>query len=684
MRNVLTKKTICPLDCPDSCGMLATVVDGRVTGLRGDKEHPYTNGFICRKMRRYPERLYGHDRVSYPQLRAGKKGEGRFRRIDWDEALALLADRLTEIHRRYGGEAILPYSYAGNMGAVNRFAGYPLFHRLAASQLDQTICSAAAGAGWAEQCGETPGCPPENAAESELIVAWGINLRVTNVHFWQYVAAARKNGGRLLVIDPYRNETAKAADDHLAVQPGGDLALALGVLKALIAGDLLDWDFIARETESFTGLAESLTSREWPGLVRDSGVSRQRMEELAALLARSPRTFLRIGIGLSRHSRGGMAVRAITSLAAALGLYAGGPGRGVLLTSGAFRGDKGTLTWPSLAPARTRVVNMIHLGHALTSLEPPVHALFVYNANPLCANPDGSSVRRGLAREDLFTVVHEQVMTPTARYADLLLPATTFLENCDIYSAYGHFYLGVAGPVIEPVGEARSNFDLFQGLARRLGFTDPPFLESCEERIRAYLQTMSGMPEGGDLEAVLAGRLVHSVNSHRDGRVLAGGGRFDFAGCPQDTGRQVARLTRAGEFVDPDLLARFPLRLITPPHPDLLNSTFGERYSGRMGEVLVHPDDARTWEVRDGEQVVLQNHRGRSARIARLTTDTRPGVVVAEGLFWPTGNDGSGINDLTSQKEADLGGGATFHESLITFAGKKRGGQAWLMPAGGC
>ncbi len=317
MRKVLTKKTICPLDCPDSCGMLATVVDGRVTGLRGDKEHPYTNGFICRKMRRYPDRLYGYDRVRYPQLRAGKKGQGRFRRIDWEEALTILAGRLTEIHRRYGGEAILPYSYAGNMGVVNRFAGYPLFHRLAASQLDQTICSAAAGAGWAEQCGETPGCPPENAADAELIVAWGINPRVTNVHFWQYIAAARKNGGRLLVIDPYRNETAKAADDYLAVQPGGDLALALGVLKALIATDLLDRDFIARETESFAGLAESLTRQEWAGLVRDSGVSRQRMEELAALLARSPRTFIRIGIGLSRHSRGGMAVRAIASLAAA-------------------------------------------------------------------------------------------------------------------------------------------------------------------------------------------------------------------------------------------------------------------------------------------------------------------------------------------------------------------------------
>ncbi len=334
------KKTICPLDCPDSCGMVATVVDGRVTELSGDREHPYTNGFICRKMRRYPERLYGEHRVLYPQLRVGKKGEGKFRRIGWDDALEILADRLNEVRRRFGGEAILPYSYAGNMGAVNRFAGYPLFHRLGASQLDQTICSAAAGAGWSRQCGDIPGCPPENAADAELIVAWGINIKVTNCHFWHYVAAARKKGGRLLVIDPYRNETAKSADLHLAVLPGGDLALTLGVMKALLEGDLLDRDYLARETTGFAQMAEGLKNEDWPELIRESGLSRQAIEELARQLAQTPKTFVRIGIGLSRHSRGGMAVRAIACLAGALGLFAGGPGRGVLLTAGAFRGDK--------------------------------------------------------------------------------------------------------------------------------------------------------------------------------------------------------------------------------------------------------------------------------------------------------------------------------------------------------
>lgn len=665
----IKKKTICPLDCPDSCGMIATVVDGRVTELAGDPEHPYTRGFICRKMRRYPERLYGEHRVLYPQIRTGKKGEGRFRRIAWDEALTILADRLAETCRRFGGEAILPYSYAGNMGAVNRFAGYPLFHRLGASQLDQTICSAAAGAGWSRQCGATPGCPPENAADAELIVAWGVNIKVTNIHFWQYVAAARKRGGRLLVIDPYGNETAKSADIHLSVLPGGDLALALGVLRVLLERDLLDLDFLARETEGFDDFCESLQGLERSELIRESGVSHQAMVELATLLARTPKTFIRIGIGLSRHSRGGMAVRGIAALAGALGLFAGGPGRGVLLTTGAFRGDKATLTWPSLAPGKTRTVNMIHLGHALTALQPPVHALFVYNANPCSVNPDGATVRRGLAREDLFTVVHEQVLTPTARYADLLLPATTFLENSDIYTAYGHFYLGVAHPVIEPVAEARSNFDLFQGLALKMGFSDPAFYQSCEARIADYLHSMQGLPEACDKELVLAGNLVQSTNSCSDGRVLmGGGGKFSFVSQALGLEPQIPCLSRAGEFADPDLLARFPFRLIVPPHADLLNSTFGERYPGRRGEVLVSPEDAARLGILDGEKITLKNYRGRVERIAKVTADTRPGVLVAEGIFWPIDEDDVGINDLTSQKLSDMGGGATFHETLVAIA----------------
>lgn len=663
------KKTICPLDCPDSCGLIAVVADGRVSELRGDPDHPVTRGVICRKMRRYPERLHGGERVLFPQLRVGAKGEGRFTRISWDQALDLVVERFAAIVKKNGGEAILPYAYAGNMGLINRFAGFPFFHRLGASRLDQTICSAAAGAGWSEQCRQIPGCPPENAAEAELVVAWGINIKVSNCHFWPNVVTARKHGGRLLVIDPYRNETADSADFHLPVLPGGDPALALGLLKALVEGGSLDLEEVERRTIGFAEMREVLEKLTWRQLESESGLSRVQIGETAALLATSSRTFLRIGIGLTRHSRGAMAVRAIAALAGALDLFAGGSGRGVLLSAGAFRGERGKLTWPSLAEKETRLINMIHLGRALTTLDPPLKGLFVYNANPASANPDGSSVRRGLAREDLFTVVHEQVMTATARYADLLLPATTFLENLDLYGAYGHFYLGVARPAIAPLGEARSNFDLFQELARRMGFGDPPFRQSCEERIVDYLQGLGGLPEDVDLERLMAGELVRSTLSRGDGRVLegCGDGRFSFISQGLGGGPRLPGLPPPGEFADPDLLARFPLRLIAPPHRDLLNSTFGERYPGRCGEVFIHPHDARTYRLVEGEKVDLVNHRGRVTRVARISEATRPGVVVAEGIFWPT-DFSPGINDLTSQKCADQGGGATFHETLVTLA----------------
>jgi len=658
--------------------MLATVVNGRVTALHGDKEHPYTNGFICRKMRRYPERVNSSLRVLYPQLRVGKKGAGEFRRIDWDEALDVFVTRLREIQQKHGGESILPYSYAGNMGAVNRFAGYPLFHRLGTSRLDQTICSAAAGAGWKKQCGNLPGCPPENAADADLIVAWGINIKVTNVHFWQYVTTARKKGAKLLVIDPYCNQTGKSADNYLQVNPGGDSALALGVMKSLIERNLIDHEFIDRDTEGFGQQDAYLKSRDWGSFEKESGVTKNEMEELGSLLARSPRTFFRIGVGLSRNSRGGMAVRAISSLGACLGLFAGGKGRGVLLFSGAFRGDKAKLTYPSLAKESTRTINMIHLGHALTTLDPPVKALIVYNSNPLSANPDGTMVRRGLARDDLFTVVHEQVMTPTAKYADLLLPATTFLENLDIYTGYGHFYLGVAKPAIKPMGEAWSNFDLFQSLALKMGFDDPPFYQSCEERIIDYLEGMQGLSDKCDVREVLSGKLVHSTYSFNDGRLMVGGkNMFHFISPDSVSEPDMACLTPAGEFADPDLQARFSLQLITPPHPDLLNSTFGELYPEKYGTVLVHPEDAAICNVQEGDEVVLENGRGRTTRFARVTTDTRKGVLVAEGIFWPVEPVGAdeefpgGINDLTSQKLTDMGGGATFHESLVSLSRKE-------------
>lgn len=656
---------MCPLDCPDCCGLVATVTDGRVIHLGGDPDHPYTGGVLCRKMRRYPERLYGRDRILYPAKRIGRKGEGKFSRISWDEALTTIADQFQEIISRFGGEAILPYVYAGNMGLINRFAGYPFFHKLGATRLQETICSATAGAGWQKHLGSTPGCPPENAVDAELIVAWGINIKVSNLHFWPYVASARKRGAKLLVIDPYKNETAKSADLFVQVKPGGDVALALGICKALLAAELYDTEFINSSTTGFAQFATYLDTVAWSALEDEAGICQEIMAELAELLGRKRRTFIRLGLGLSRNSRGGMAVRAISSLAATLGLFGGGPGRGVLLTSRGFRGKTELLTYP-VQPA-PRQINMIHLGHALNGLTPAVKALVVYNCNPATVAPDSSVVRRGLSREDLFTVVHEQVMTPTARYADIVLPATTFLENRDLYISYGQFYLGTTSPVIEPLGEARSNFDFFQALAAKMGFSEKPFLQTIEERLQEYLGSVTGLAPEAIESALVPGNYCRSTFSCEDGRVLDQEGvKFPFAVPDSSSEPQVASLINATETNDPDLLARYPLCLITPPHRNLLNSTFGEAFVDHIGEALIHPEDGKRYGIKDNAPVRLMNWRGTTLRIARLSEDTQPGLVVAEGLFW--GNGGSpAINDLTSQKCSDMGGGAIFHETRIAI-----------------
>ncbi len=662
------KKTSCPLDCPDTCGLIAAVENNKVVSLAGDQDHPYTRGVICRKMKSYHDRLYSKDRVLHPMKRAGRKGSGKFKRIGWDEAYSTLAEKLTSVRDVYGGEAILPFVYAGNMGAVNRFAGYPLFHKLGTSRLIETICSTTAKAGWQSNCGDVPGTPPEVAEDAKLIIIWGSNTKVTNMHFWPYVATAKKKGAKLVVVDPYRNITAASAHMHIQVKPGGDSALALGVLKILLEKNALDTDFLQNSTQGFERLANYLNRTPLPDFATQSGIPIQQIEDFARLLKINKKSFIRIGIGLTRNSRAGMSLRAITSLAAALGLFDGDNGRGVLMTSGAFKGDQEKLVWSSLAEKETRRFNIVQLGKCLQTATPPIRLLMVYNANPLSVTPDGSMVRQALADESLFTVVHEQVLTPTARYADLLLPATTFLENSDVYTAYGHFYMAKADAVVEPCGEAKSNFTFFQELAEKMGFTDQPFKQSLEERITDYLNTLVGLPEEVDVDDLSPGNPILSTSS-RTGVPLFSKSTVKYNFTQEETVTIPAHacLIDGDEFDDADYLTRFPLKLITPPHIDLLNSTFGERYQGQTGQVLIHPADAEKFKVADKETVTLYNNRGWSRRIAKVTDDTQEGLLVAEGIFWQYDDHPSGINDLTSQKLTDMGGGGTFHESRVSI-----------------
>lgn len=665
-------KTICPLDCPDACGIVATVQEGEIVKLDGDPEHPNTQGFLCKKVRTYHHRVQSPERVLFPQRRVGEKGEGRFERISWEAAWQILVRQLTTIKNQYGGEAVLPYSYAGNMGLVNLNAGAPFFHKYGASQLLQTICSAAAKAGWFAHYGNNPGSPPEKAREADLIIAWGINVKVTNIHFMPMVVKARQRGAKFVVIDPYKNATAQQADFYFPIKPGGDTALALGLLKFLKEKDALDGTFIGQYTEGFEELEAYLDEHSLQEFLDASGFSQDQLETLAALLVEHPKTFLRVGIGLTRNTQGAMSCRAIVCLAAALGLFDGAEGRGALLTSNAFRGDGNRLTYRNLQESPTRQVNMVQLGDALTRLEPPIRCVFVYSSNPMSIAPDASKVRAGFAREDLFTVVHEQFLTPTARYADLLLPATTSFENHDVYTGYGHFYMSPTAPVISPKGEALSNFELFQTLAKKMGYDDAPFQQTVQGRIEDFLGSVEGISEKQKNQGILPGEIVRSEWLDRGGDFTQFPRPFRFAISqeslpPADSqAPRIPCLLPRKELDDPALQAQYPLQMITPPMTDMLNSTFGERYKEQIGTVLIHPHDAQARHIEQGDRVKIFNGRGNHIRQAVVSEKTQPGLLIVEGIYWENEHSGkTGVNDLTSQATTDMGGGSTFHESRV-------------------
>ncbi|MCP4296443.1 MAG: molybdopterin-dependent oxidoreductase [Proteobacteria bacterium] len=663
------KKTICPLDCPDACGMIATIEGGSLKALRGDPDHPVTRGFLCKKMRDYHTHVESASRVLYPQIRVGKKGEGKFKRISWDEAWDLMVAKLSEVKGEYGGEALLPFSYAGNMGMIQRAAGYPFFHRYGASRLDPTICSTAGKAGWEKHCGDSAGSPMEQTRGSRLIIIWGSNTKVTNVHFWPYVNEAKREGAKVIVIDPYRNKTAKAADQFIQVKPGGDTALALALIKYNLETDRLNHNFIKESTTGFGELSAHLKTLSWDELTADSGISKEQIVELAELLSNESKCFLRIGVGLTRNTRGAMSVRAIVCLAATIGLFEQKQGQGVLLFSGAFKGDENKLNYNTLAKKKTRLINMVQLGHALTTLSPKVRALFVYSANPASVCPDASKVREGLLREDLFTIVHEQVQTATAKFADLLLPATTSLENSDILAGYGHFHLAYSSAAIPPKGECITNFELFQNLAIKMGYQDSPFKQTLDQRIDDYLSDIKGVPDEVDWGLFKKGNYLLSEKEELGKPRFDRSKPFKFSiGSADPDICPVPTILTSRDFHDHGLQSRYPFQLITPPNAELLNSTLGGQFKGKRGDVLIHPKDAESRNIKTGDKVKLYNHRGQTVRIAKVSDDTRQGLLVAEGLYWSDEEQQlTGINDLTSQNTTDLGGGSTFHESLVTI-----------------
>jgi anaerobic selenocysteine-containing dehydrogenase len=678
------KHSVCPHDCPSQCGLAVTLNDGRITSVTGDPDHPFTRGVICGKVHDYAERVYAPTRVLTPLRRVGAKGEGRFEPISWDAAIEDIAHRWRRIIAQWGAEAILPFSYGGTLGLLQYWAGHPLFYALGASRLDRTICISTAYAGWRATLGVVTGNDAEQLVGSDLVVLWGINASHTHINAMTLVKRARQRGAFVVCIDPYRTQTAKWADCHLMPRPGTDGALALGVMHVLIREGLVDHDYIRRATLGFTVLAEHVKQYDPERVSRITGLATGEIVDFAHRYGATKAAYIRVGIGLSRHDNGGMTCRSIACLPALTGAYAH-PAGGALLSSTATFGLKyDALERADLMPhPAPRVVNMIRLGRALTEPEmrPPIKALYVYNSNPASVCPNQELVLRGLEREDLFTVVHEQHLTDTTDYADIVLPATTSMEHVDLYKSYGHMYLQLAEPVIPPEGEARSNWHVVRCLAKAMALPDPHFDKDEATLVREALA--SGDPS-------VAGITYERLKDERVVRLGVGRPYLPFAdGAPTPSGKvEFVSETLASQGLPslptylpllegPDNAEagrRYPLQCLVPPNRFFLNSSFSQsdrlRRRQKHPSVLLHPADAAARGIRDGDLVAVSSARGQARFVATLTDDTRAGVAVVEGIWWSKHQAGRrGVNALTDDRTADMGGGPTLHSNLVQVAG---------------
>ena len=658
--------------------MLINIENGKGSRLRGDPAHPVTRGFLCGKVARYLEREYSPDRLLYPQRRTGAKGEGRFARITWDEALDEIAARLRSVAAEFGTESILPYSYGGSMGYLQGSGmDRRFFHRLGASRLDRTICSAAGSVGLMDSLGYRYGTEPEQFRHSRLILAWGANILGTNVHLWPFIVEARRNGAKLYTIDPHRNRTGSLADKHFFINPGSDTALALGMMHVIIGEKLYDADYVARYTEGFDALRERVRQYPPERSAALTGIAKDEIIQLAREYAAIRPAVIRLNYGLQRSERGAMAVRAISLLPALTGSWKEIGGGAALSTSGAFQVNRAALELPDLqlrSPLgrESRIVNMSQLGIALNELDtPPVKALVVYNSNPAAVAPNQNSVHTGLARRDLFTVVLEQFQTDTADYADILLPATTFLEHTDIYFAYGHYYLQLARPVLPAPGETKSNVEFFRLLAARMGFDEPCFRDSEDDMIRGMLDSDHAFVKGITIEELDREHFVRlrvAPNGDPFLPFAAGGfgtpsGKCEFHAETLDYTPPVE--SRHG---DVSLRAKYPLELISPKNDDSMNSTFGGRpdTDQETSALEMHPNDAAPRGIATGDQVRLINGRGSCLLMARVDASVPPGVVCAPSTRWPKKSPAfRNVNALTSERLTDQGGGPTFYSCLV-------------------
>jgi len=665
--------------------MLITVEDGVATAVRGDPAHPTTNGALCTKVSRYLERTYSPDRVLHPMRRVGAKGrgEGGWERIGWDEALDLVAARLQAIAVD-DPQAIMPYAFSGTLGLVQNF-GMPrrFFHRLGASMPERVLCSTAGRMGYNTVIGAQIGTDIMHFADSRLIVLWGTNPITSNLHLWTRIAEARRKGARIIAIDPYRSQSAEKADWHLAPLPGTDGALAYGIMHVLIAEGLLDGDYIERHTLGFEALAARAAGFTPERVAAITGLDAADVCRLAREYGAERASAIRVNFGLQRHAGGGNAVRAIACLPALTGAWREAAGGVLLDQAGAHAIDFAALDGRHLLPdpqRPPRSVNMAQIGRALNELrDPPIRALFVYASNPMAVAPNSALLRKGLLRSDLFTVVHEIFLTDTCDYADIVLPATTQLEQFDVHRPYGTLYTMLNQPAIAPCGEACSNSELFRRLAARMGFTDDCFRQSDEQTARqAYIidAPVNATLDFDRLEK--DGWLRLNLPQHHapfaDGGFPTPSGKCEFVSASA-LGQGWSALpefipARESALGNPELARRFPLMLLTPPARNYLNSSFSaiESLSREVGEPIVeiNPGDAAARAIASGDRVRVFNDRGAFRVTARVSDRVRTGVLVALSIWWQKKSaDGENGNAVTSDALTDIGRGATYYDTAV-------------------
>ncbi|RZT21638.1 molybdopterin-containing oxidoreductase family protein [Fictibacillus sp. BK138] len=662
--------SVCSLDCPDQCGLLLHKKNGKIIKVEGDPDHPVTKGFICNKVRNMTERIYDKKRLKYPMKRIGAKGEGEFVRISWEEAIHTITTRWKELLQNDSAESILPYSFYGNMGNLSAEGmDRRFFNRLGASQLDRSICNSAGAEGYKYTMGGSYGTDPEETIHTKLFIFWGVNAVSTNMHQATLAQQARKqNGAKIVVIDVHKNKTARLADWFIPILPGTDTALALGLMHILFAENMVDSSFLEQFTVGHEELREHVLQYDPVTVSNITGVPVEDIIKLARMYGETSPAFIRIGNGPQHHDNGGMFVRTISCLPALTGQWLVKGGGAIKGNSAYLSHNTAKLQRPDLLKKkRTRVINMNLLGEALHTLDPPVKSLYVYGTNPAVVAPAANKIRSGLEREDLFTVVHDLFLTETARYADIVLPATSSFENTDFYTSYWHHYIQLQQPVIEPFEESKSNTDVFRLLAKGMGFTEAAFGETDGELIEQSLENpMNPYTEEINYEALTKHQYLKAKAKFPD-RLPTPSGKIELYSERMKQDGYPPLPTYIPIIKDSD----HPFQFIAAPNHNFLNSTFANQTKHVELEkepvVVLNREDAEKLNINDGEQVRVWNERGECILKASVGDNVLPGVAVTQGLWGAVDGTKHLVNALTPDRIADMGGGATFFSGRVSI-----------------